>query len=283
MAGLATTRARVILWFGVPLFVIVIVVGGSALVWEVRTITGLQGQIASLSRENGQLLRRVDDLTRAQPAAQPGLQPAPAARTPRPVTDAATAEELSVAELNVRRMHESLAQSTAQVSHLQAKVADLESRIETATEDNRRLSAAAEEGRKNLEDASQTMESLRAQLKTTSARLAEIENLNAKLKEDAAGGRQSAAQTQQTVSDLEGIFRRREVYLNNILRRYREITEQYRAVSGVRDGRDREAGPLGSAEISRIQNSIALAEEDLKQISALNAQAQRLQKKLPSK
>ena len=40
--------------------------------------------------------------------------------------------------------------------------------------------------------------------------------------------------------------------------------------------------PANSAEISRIQNAIALAEEDLKQIYALNAQAQRLQKKLPA-
>ena len=72
------------------------------------------------------------------------------------------------------------------------------------------------------------------------------------------------------------------MYLNNILRRYREITEQYRAMSGVLDSRrDREAAPVGSTEIARIQNAIALAEEDLKQIDALNAQAARLEKKLP--
>jgi hypothetical protein len=74
------------------------------------------------------------------------------------------------------------------------------------------------------------------------------------------------------------------MYLNNILRRYREITEQYRAMSGVLDSRrDREAAPVRSTEIGRIQNAIALAEEDLKQIDALNAQAARIEKKLPSK
>jgi hypothetical protein len=85
---------------------------------------------------------------------------------------------------------------------------------------------------------------------------------------------------QQNVSDLDGLFRRREMYLNNILRRYREITEQYRALSGVNASRDHGAATVGSAEISRIQNSIALAEEDLKQISALSAQVSRLEKKL---
>jgi hypothetical protein len=95
-------------------------------------------------------------------------------------------------------------------------------------------------------------------------------------------GKQSAVQTQQTISDLESVFHRREMYLNDILRRYKEITEQYRAMSGIRDSRDRQAGTVSSAELSWIQNAIALAEEDFKQIYALNAQAQRLQKKLPA-
>jgi len=276
-------KIRILVWFGIPLFVIAIIVGGSGLVWEARTIVGLQDRIAALSRENGQLLRRVDDLTRTQPAATPELPSAPAPRAPRPVPDAATADALSAAEQQVRRLHDSLAQSSAEAAHLQAKVTGLESRVEAAAEENRRLSTAVEEGRKNLEDTTQGMEALRAQLKAGGARLAEIENLNAQLKEEAATSRQSSAQTQQTISDLQNIFHRREMYLNNILRRYKEITEQYRAMSGVRDGRDREAGPLSSAEISRIQNSIALAEEDLKQISALNVQAERLQKKLPVK
>jgi len=281
MRGPATTRARALIWFGIPILLIAVVVGVSGLVWEARTITRLQGQIASLSRENGQLLRRVDDLTRGQQPAIPA-EPAPAVRASRPETDGDTSEALSSAEQQVRRLHESLAQSAADVTRLNSRVADLEARLESAAEDNRRLSTTVEEGHKNLEDASQTMESLRAQLKFNTSRIADLEGLNTKLKDEVAGGRQSAAQTQQTITDLEGIFRRREMYLNNILRRYREITEQYRAMSGVRDGRDREA-PLSSAEVSRIQNSIALAEEDLKQLTALAAQAQRLQKKLPNK
>jgi chromosome segregation ATPase len=277
-------KTRVLVWFGIPALVILIAAAGSGLVWEARTILRLQDNIAALSRENGQLLRRVDDLTRAQPAPPSELPATPAAaHAPRPVTDAATVEALSAAEQQVRRLHDSLAQSSAEAAHLQGKVTELESRVESAAEENRRLSAAVEEERKNLADASQALDGLRAQWKAGGARLADLESLNAKLKEEAAAGRQSSAQTQQTLSDLESILHRREMYLSNILRRYKEITEQYRAMSGVRDGRDRAATPLSSAEVSRIQNSIALAEEDLKQISALNVQAERLEKKLPAK
>ncbi len=182
MPALASSRARLVVWLAIPLFAVVLIVSASTLTWEVRTISLLQERNASLSRENGQLLRRIDDLTPTPPAV--AAPPSPAAHTPRPEPDTAIAEA-------------------------------------------------------------------------------------------------PAAETQQTVADLENIFRRREMYLNNILRRYREITEQYRALSGVQDGRDRAATPLSSAEISRIQNSLALAEDDLKQLTALSAQAQRLQKKLP--
>ena len=276
-------KTRILVWYGIPVFIIMIVAAGSGLVWEARTILRLQDNIAALSRENGQLLRRVDDLTRAQAAPASEAPSIPATSAPRVVADPAASEALSAAEQQLRRLHDSLAQSSAEATRLQGKVSDLESRVETEAETNRRLSAALEEERKNLADASQALETLRAQWKAGGARLADLESLNAKLKEEAAAGRQSSFQTQQTLSDLQNIFHRREMYLSSILRRYKEITEQYRAMSGVRDGRDRDAAPLNSAEVSRIQNSIALAEEDLKQISALNAQAERLQKKLPVK
>lgn len=164
MPGSATTRERILIWLGIPLFVIVIIVGGSALVWEVRTIALLENQIASLARENGQLLRRIADLTRGQPAAAPGQQP---------------------------------------------------------------------------------------------------------------------AQTQQTLSDLQNIFRRREMVLRHISQRFQEIITRYRASRGTAGSRNRETCPLSAAEISGIRDSLALVDDDLNEIAALDALAERLEGKLP--
>jgi|SRR5579871_2290952 len=281
MAG--PSRIRALIWFGIPTILILVVVLVSGLVWEGRTITRLQEKIAALSRENGDLLRRIGDLTRSQPAAASALPVPAVARVPRPGDDAAMAEALESAGQQVRRLRDALAQSTAETAHVQGKIAELEGRLEGETGENRRLSAALEEGRSSLDSANQALDGLRSEVKANGTRMAELERLNSRLKEENAAGKQSSAQTQQTISDLESILRRREMYLNNILRRYKEITEQYRGISAVRDGRDREASPVSTAEISRIQNSIALAEEDLKQISVLSAQAERLQKKLPSR
>jgi len=191
---------------------------------------------------------------------------------------------LAAAEQHAARMRDALAESAAEVARLQSRVAELQTTIEGAVEENRRLTLAADEQKRIVADTNQTIETIRAEMKANSSRMAQIESANGRLTEDAAAAGRSAAQLKQTAADLESLFRRREMYLNDILRRYREITEQYRAVSGVLDSRrDRESAPVSSGEMARIQNAIALAEEDLKQIEALNAQASRLEKKLPAR
>jgi len=253
---------------------------GAIVLWQTRVILTQKMQLTQAARENEFLRRHIDQAARSQPGpplSSPSAVPAPRTRQPATVTGPSS----SVAEEQAQRLRESLAQSTAETARLEARIADLQSQIETATTENRRLSAAGDELKRNLADASQTIDNIRAELKTAADRITQLENASAKVNQDAAAGKQSAAQMKQNVSDLEGIFRRREMYLNNILRRYKEVTEQYRALSGVLDSRrDRDAAPVNGTEISRIQNTIALAEEDFKQINALNVQASRLEKKL---
>jgi DNA repair exonuclease SbcCD ATPase subunit len=268
------------IWLAVVLVCAVIGAGGVVTLWQTRIIYSLQAQLAARAAENADLKRRVDQLTRAQVRNPPALPEPSAPRLAHPDPGTAAAAALTASEQRAEHLRESLAQTTAEMDRLRSRVSDLQGQVESAAADNRRLSAAAEESKKGLAEADQAIETLRAELKANNARAVQLDSLNSKMKEEAAAGKQSSSQIQQIVSDLDGIFRRREMYLNNMLRRYREITEQYRAMSGVIGSRDRETAAVGSAEISRIQNSIALAEEDLKQVSALNAQASRLEKKL---
>jgi len=268
------------IWVALVLVCAVVAAGGAVIFWQARVTSSLQTQLAARDAEKAELKRHVDQLTRSQAGSPPpSPEPSPP-RLARPEAGTAAAAALTASEQRAEHLRESLARTTAELERLQARVSDLTAQAENAAAENRRLSAAADESRKSISDAEQTVETLRAQVAANNAHVAQLETLNAKMKEDAAAGKQSSSQMQQVVSDLDGIFRRREMYLNNILRRYREITEQYRAISGVSASRDRDTAAVGSAEISRIQNSIALAEEDLKQINALSAQASRLEKKL---
>lgn len=279
----AKTLKHLPVWLVIVIVCAAIAGAGNVIFWQARIIARLQAQLAARSGENAELQRRVDQLTRAQAGQAPASPKAAAPRLAPSNAGTASAEALSAADERANRLRDSLAEANAEITRLQARVSDLQTQVEGAAAGNRALTASADEAKKGLADAEQTLETVRAELKANSARIAQLENANTRLKEDVAGARQSTGLTQQVISDLEGIFRRRETYLNNILRRYREITEQYRAMSGVMDSqRDRGAAP-GAAEISRIQNSIALTEDDLKQINALNAQASRLERKLPAR
>jgi DNA repair exonuclease SbcCD ATPase subunit len=265
------------------LVLVIAIASGFGAWWKARVLRDQTAQTAELGRENSALRKRIQELNTAQTSQTAPLPPAPVPRLP-PAAPPAAVEALAAAEQRARRLRESLDQSKADVVRLEALNSDLQSRAETDTQENRRLSAALEQAKKALSDAEQTIENIQAERKSTLDRISQLESANARPKESPAPGKPSAAQLGQNISDIEEVFRRREMYLSNILRRYREVTEQYRALSGVMDSRrDRDSTPVSGAEISRIQNAIALSEEDMKQVGALSAQAQRLEKKLSAK
>ena len=279
----AQHRGHIPPWLAILLVCAAVAGAGNVIFWQARLISRQASQLAARTEENDALRRRIGQLSHTGTA--PPVPPTPAApRLTLPQAPAASAEALSAAQQEAQRLRDSLAQSNAEIARLESRISSLQPQVESAAAENRRLSAAAEEGNKNLAEANQTIETIRRELEAGASRVSQLQAANARLREEAASKKQSAAEFSQIASELEGVFRRREMYLNNILRRYKEITEQYRSMSGVLDSRrDREAVPVSSTEISRIQNTIALAEEDLKQIIALNAQAQRLEKKLPAK
>jgi chromosome segregation ATPase len=269
-------------WSRLTLWVFLVVLAGIAARQRILLLH-LKTQIADTTAESQQLRRQIADLSRAAAHLRPLPPVTPALgltqTAPRPTHPP---NVVTVEEPPSEHLRETLALARADVARLDALNANLQSEIKTLTADNRRVNAAREDLEQIVTDANQTIRALRAELSANDVRLARLESASARLQERATMGKQSEADLHKSIVEIEGIFRRREMYLNNILTRYKEITEQYRALSGVRDGRpDGEALRSTNAEISRIQNTISLAEEDLKQIQVLTGQAASLQRKLP--
>ncbi len=269
-------RNNITLRLTVLAYVLLLAAAGIAIYRENRVISRQAVQLSQSAKENDELRRRLKEPIPASPAPQ-AAPPSPAPYSSTPHAPGSATEALALAEQRAQRFQESLAQSNAEVARLEARISDLQSRADSAAGENHRLSDALETGKKDLAVANEAVAALRSELNANTDRLGLLEAANARWKQESASAQQSATQLDRTVSDLEDVFRRREMYLNNVLRRYREITEQYRSISGVM------SAPVGSPEISRIQNAIALTEEDLRQIRALDVQAQRLEKKLPVK
>src|SRR5208283_5336224 len=111
-----------------------------------------------------------------------------------------------------------------------------------------------------------------------------LEADNAKLKTDTTAVNTRAADLAQITASLQDIDRRRDVYLTSILRRYRDLTGEFHAMSSMLDtSHDPSSGACSGAVLSRIQNAVGLAEDDLRQLNELNARAQKLEKQLAQK
>lgn len=261
------------------------VIAGATIVYLGRTIVQKNQRLATSDTQNRQLARELRAARDGAPVPETTLPESPA---PSPAAGARKSNrqiEEAHGEDETQPLRESLAQANAAVARLEARIAELESQLDKVTAESKQ-SAAAEEGlNQNLAEATRTVESLQKDMKNQSRRLADLESSNNRLREETAQSTGAATQLLKLSSDLQDVNRRREIYVSNILRRYKDMTDQYRALSAALDGRrERQAGaPLGEAELSRIQNTIAMTEEDLRQINALNAQAASILKKIPQR
>ena len=205
----------------------------------------------------------------------------PATGTPsrREAPDPLVAEEL-------RTLRDTLAAANKTIEEWQVRAADVQSQLDQLREEQKRLASLEADLRQQLAASKQLAEAKDAELTRKNDELAQLEAANKRLRNEAEAAGQKASQLLQTSNELQELYRRRESYLNTLVGRYREVTEQYRAFASVLENR---RGPEGTAgggisiagpELSRIQSSINMAEEDLRQLNTLNAQALRLQKKL---
>ncbi len=170
-----------------------------------------------------------------------------------------------------------------------ATIEDLQTQLSTANDQNAKaLATAQEQLQKQQADAQAQVEDLKKQLDAALSqadiarqRLAALEADDAKLKTDTAASTAHAADVAHTIAGLQDLDRRREVYLTSILRRYRDITSQFSAMSSMLDtSHDPGANACSGAVLSRIQNAVSSSEDDLRQISEINERVQKLEKQL---
>lgn len=189
----------------------------------------------------------------------------------------------------LRTLQESLASANQSLTATQAEAKELQTQLHQSREEVVRLAARESALAGQLTSAGQLAETRGAELSRKTEQVAMLESGQKLLREDSASTAQKASQQLQVLHELQEVYRRRESYLTTLMARYREVTEQYRAFASVLENRRGPEGTSGAGisiagpELGRIQNSITMAEEDLRQLNSMNAQVLRLQKKLPAK
>jgi chromosome segregation ATPase len=237
---------------------------------------------AKLDSENKDLRARTEQLAREVEALRiqlAGGQP-PAALPP---AGGAGRADYPTGALEAVRMlgqaRDNLAAANRAFEQLRTQTAELEGSVERLKAENQRLAAEERELSDNLAGQRRLVEALQSEMKGKSDRLAPLELSNRGLRKDNEEISAKVAAVTKLTAELEEINRQRDSYLSNILRRYRDVTDQYRALAARLENPEARAG-LGGTDLSRIQSTVSLAEEDLRQLQGLNAQAQSLQKKI---
>ncbi len=188
-------------------------------------------------------------------------------------------------DATVEQLNRELSDARTNITELQAQLAN------SSDEREKALASANERHRKEQEDWQSQLDALKQELDSAAAesqasrqRIAALESENAKLRSNQSEASARAAELGRVVADLQELDRRRDAYLTSIARRYHDITSQFRAMSGMLDSsRDPNASALSGAALTRIQNAISLADDDLRQLNELNAQSRQLEKKLAKK
>jgi hypothetical protein len=176
----------------------------------------------------------------------------------------------------VPKTSEDLAAARARVSELESKVLSLEADRATLTQQRQQeLSAREESCTSRIADVQRLVETAQADLKAAQQRTALFETENENLRKAQLSLTKTNTKTGAVAdSDLDELSRRRDTYLKSLMRRYREIDNEYRALL-----RDPQGAHTNDAAVFRIQGTLAQAEDDLRQIDSLNAKTLLVEKR----
>jgi chromosome segregation ATPase len=211
------------------------------------------------------------------PVASTAVPPAAVEKKDKPV--APTLQNIALLEQQLRDRAERLTTAEASLTETKSRLTELEAKIAALTEQSAQAQAAEKSLRQELDAAGRQIATLQGDLKARDAKPVEDTAQIRALKQAADTAQRSAARTTELANELEEISRRRETYLNQILSRYREATDLFRAMS-VRMDNPRDAGSPLNNDLSRIQQAVQHAEEDLRQLRALNQGSTRVMKEL---
>ena len=172
-------------------------------------------------------------------------------------------------------LQKKLAEATAAGAALDSRVLELMSENASLRQALAESTAGSAALRQKLDAAAQSAASLQARLKTAEDRAAQLAAERDKARAAAApAAKPPSAEEARLEAQLQDINRRRDGFIASVLRRYRELANEYRSFgTAFTVPNDRDLPSKAGPELTRIQNTIAQAEEDLRQLNGLEAQA----------
>jgi chromosome segregation ATPase len=271
---------------GIVIVVALLAAGAFGVGWLTRHMSADARQIESLRQENVALREQQAESQKRLQELQSLLElPVEERADKLPDTSKERPEpsaRLKGAEAQLTTLQTEMTQARSALNEANGRILELETATEKLRLENERLAAEEAELRAKVDNATRVVQAMNTELKGKTARLTSLEVANRELQQNRSVDEKQRQEMTESLQQLEDINRRRDVHLSGILRRYREITDQYRTLAARWD-RTVSDTPTQSApgnEISRINDAISLAEEDIRQLNSLNSRAAALRKKM---
>jgi chromosome segregation ATPase len=176
----------------------------------------------------------------------------------------------------IDELRDQLKEQSKALSAARDAAARAEAALSAQDGESKKLRSQMDDLREDIQAARRVGEALQAELQAKSDRLVKVET-SEKLMQDRLARAESAATKVAGVSkEVEDINRRREAFLTTLLRRYREVSDLYRNFTLNVQTRETPGAGLQAGDLSRIQTAIQQAEDDLRQLQALNARMAQL-------
>lgn len=199
---------------------------------------------------------------------------------PKPATDFKA--EIKKRDATIQQLTENLKAAKGSITQLQQDLADSKEENQNAAENsNQRYQEMQTRLQNRLDEVQKELNSAQADLQSSGQRISSLQKINDRLQSQTSEGSRRAAEQEHLLNSLQDLDRRRESYLTTIANRYRNLTSQFRTMSGMMDSnRGRDSGAFSGQALDQIQNAISLTDNDLQHLSELNAKAFQLEKRL---
>jgi chromosome segregation ATPase len=210
--------------------------------------------------------------------------PAPAESAPHPESSGANPRVVRVPTgtdptqylRTIDDLREQMQEQARELSASKDAAARAAAAAEAEAAERRKLAAQIDDLREDIQAARRLTDAVQAELKVKSDRLIKSETSERLLQDRATKAEAAASRVAGATREMEDLNRRREAYLTTLMRRYREVGDLYRNFTLNAQTAETPGNALQAGDLSRIQNAIQQAEDDLRQLQALNARVAQL-------
>jgi hypothetical protein len=250
--------------------------------WQAGRIGDLRRGQSDQARLVANLRDRLRIADRPQPPAEPEEESAEPVRPQPRNPGRQDTSALENRDAQIRALQQDLADARTNIGKLESRIAAMETDQQAAaTTAAERLTAEETDWKTRLDNLTRQLDAAQAEAQVARQHAADLAAAAARFKNAPPVATTNTAESARLLARLQDLNRRRDTYLTSILRRYREVTSQFHAMSGMlNSSHDQSANPMSASVLTRIETALSLAEDDMRQFNELNVQAQQAEKKL---